>query len=266
MNEEQLIVEQIHKSFDEAQDVLLKEAKSTIKANIVKDTEYVKKMHKLGFVNSKPVVEAKRKLEAAMASNEKAELILYYKDTYPLLKFLTVEKLDEICKKYNLIYAPVDRYLEAVPMKNAEDIFASQELKKKDKMEEQYKVVITDWKKWNKKATKEDTEFIEKWRDGLTHSGLSMTSKLPSGKMDWPTFKACTEFEKENMDGLFIAAPESHFNLEGLTKKGERSFFQKERIKVNDPIVFRYVKGGIQVLTKWGLEANDPELANPLDN
>lgn len=28
-------------------------------------------------------------------------------------------------------------------------------------------------------------------------------------------------------------------------------------VEVKDPIVFRYVNGGIQVITKWGIEAED---------
>lgn len=63
-------------------------------------------------------------------------------------------------------------------------------------------------------------------------------------------------------DGLFIAAPETHFDTKGLKKKG-LGFFQIFETEIKDPIVFRYVRGGIQVLTKWGLEANDPDLVVP---
>ena len=73
--------------------------------------------------------------------------------------------------------------------------------------------------------------------------------------------------ERTDRQKLFIAAPEKDFNLDGLTKKGKRGFFKTIITqRVDDPIVFRYCRGGIQILSKWGLEANDPELANPLDN
>lgn len=68
--------------------------------------------------------------------------------------------------------------------------------------------------------------------------------------------------QEVNRTGLFIAAPQSHFNTEGLKKKG-LGFFQVFETEIKDPIVFRYVRGGIQVLTKWGLEANDPDLVVP---
>ena len=152
--------------------------------------------------------------------------MLYYKEAYPFLKFLTEEKLEEICEKYNLIYAPVQNYIEDVPQKNLKEIAAAQELKVADARDRDLKTI----------------------RSGIDSFGL-------------------VETEETVRAGLFIAAPESHFDLKGLTKKGVRGFFKTViRKETKDPIVFRYVKGGIQVLTKWGLEANDPELANPLDN
>lgn len=68
--------------------------------------------------------------------------------------------------------------------------------------------------------------------------------------------------QKIERGGLFIAAPQSHFDTKGLTKKG-LGFFSVFETEIKDPIVFRYVRGGIQVLTKWGLEANDPALVVP---
>jgi hypothetical protein len=60
--------------------------------------------------------------------------------------------------------------------------------------------------------------------------------------------------------GLFIAAPKEHFDLSGLTFDKNKGFYEAKVRVIKDPIVFRYVKGGIQVLSKWGLEAEDPAL------
>ena len=65
--------------------------------------------------------------------------------------------------------------------------------------------------------------------------------------------------------GLFIAAPKSHFNLDGLKISG-KGFFNFVRIEPKDPIVYRYVRGGIQVITKWGIESNDEGLVNETMN
>jgi hypothetical protein len=66
--------------------------------------------------------------------------------------------------------------------------------------------------------------------------------------------------ETSSRSGLFIAAPKDHFDLTGLTFDKKKGYFQTTIQVKKDPIVFRYVKGGIQVLTKWGLEADDPAL------
>ena len=64
---------------------------------------------------------------------------------------------------------------------------------------------------------------------------------------------------------MFITAPKSHFDLKDLKSKG-LGFFDITITEVKDPIVFRYVKGGIQVLSKWGLEASDATLQNEILN
>lgn len=65
--------------------------------------------------------------------------------------------------------------------------------------------------------------------------------------------------------GLFICAPQSHFDLDGL-KKNKFGFLKVIKTEVKDPIVFRYCRGGVQVLSKWGLEADDELLYNEFEN
>ena len=65
----------------------------------------------------------------------------------------------------------------------------------------------------------------------------------------------------EDRSGYFIAAPKEHFDLNGLTKNEQnKGFYKRTSVVYKDPIVFRYVKGGIQVISKWGLEGNDEAL------
>jgi hypothetical protein len=259
---ERTIVEEIHAEFDNAQDALLKEAKEIIKQNRVEDTTHVKKMHDLGFVNSKAVTDAKKKLDSALLSAENAKSIMHYTEAYPFLKFLTIDKLDSICEKYDLIHAPVKHYLMDVPKKNLEDIENAQKMVPGDTPEEIWRLEITTKTLWKKK----DIAFAEAWRGDHRPFGMTFANMLPSKEISWSDIRSSCEFMTEDKEGLFIAAPKSHFNLKGLTQKSERGFFQTQREEVDDPIVFRYVRGGIQVLTKWGLEADDPALTNALDN
>jgi len=175
-------------------------------------------------MNADKVKEIETRKSEIEKSKKLTELVLYYKRTYPLLKFLTIRQLEAICEKYNLIYAPVENYIGVVPEKNLKEIMSAQKLHEDDK---------------------------------------------PSNQVVKTREQGRVRTETTVKEGLFIAAPESEFNLEGLTKdkKGLKGYFkQLIEEKPDDPIVFRYVFGGIQVLSKWGPEAADPELLNPLDN
>jgi DNA-binding MarR family transcriptional regulator len=262
----QELVQEIHNAFDNAQDVLLKEAREIINANKVSNAPHVKKMEELGFVNSKVVKKASARLRKAVETAKQAEIVLYYREEYPFLKFLTEEKLDEICEKYNLIYAPVGNYLEDVPEKNLKEIEAAKPLNPKDARSEEFHTA----KFKGKHGTQKERKALENFRvDTKGYSLYTSQARVELDRLGLGKHKLYLErfeFTARDTGGLFIAAPKHHFDLSNLSNNKERSFFQLKTTKLEDPIVFRYVKHGIQVLSKWGLEANDPELANPIDN
>ena len=266
MNKEQLVIQQIHNAFDGAQDLLLEEAEVTLEANMVDDTDHIKQLVELGFTNSKQVTEASAKMATATENKKMAEKVLYYKRTYPFLKFLTVEKLDEICEKYNLIHAPVANFIEDVPEKNLKEIAAAQALLGDDRKEETWRIINHDSVDFFDGITKKQQKKIL----NATYDERPKDRVIVGKFADINTrmiFRSSLPCEKDDQSGLFIAAPKNHFDLKGLTQKGTKGFF-KTILETTppDPIVFRYVKGGIQVLSKWGLEASDPALTNEIDN
>jgi len=221
------IVAEIHREIDTAEDRLLREANDVLKASEPQEAEELyNRLHKVGFTSTPAARIAREVISISEQAKEEAELVQYYKQTYPFLKFLTVEELDRICGKYKLIYAEVSRYIKDIPEKNLLEIERAQPLKREDR--------------YNAKELMMYEDALRGIREGLT--------------VRW--FLSAPE----RRDGLYIAAPKSHFDLKGLKKRGFGWFAPK------DPIVFRYVRGGIQVLTKWGLEANDPSLINSIDN
>lgn len=224
------LIKKIHKEFDEAQERLLMEAQKLLSTTAEdRELEVANRLREVGF-NSTPLVQKVYEREHTKALAErKAELISYYKYTYPFLKFITIDELDRICKKYNLIYAAVSRYIKDIPEKNLRDIENTQPLKKEDR--------------YNGDIYAQ----IEREKQNLFNRGVHMSS----GFINF--LQSRIDHEKE---GLFIAAPKDHFNLRGLVQDGFGFF----RPKVKDPIVFRYVRGGVQIITKWGLEAEDPAL------
>lgn len=270
MKKEQLLVQEIHSAFDTAQDLLLEQAKEITNANVVSNADHVAKMKELGFVNSNVVKEAEEKHGVIVENRETADLIMYYKQTYPFLKFLTETKLDEICDKYALIHAPVRNYKKDVPDKNLKEILNIQALGREDramntcrvKKAEYFSEVSGKIKRW---ISSQEFEFTR----GTPPSDREIMEMCPIRfRGSWLFYSGFPIWDITKKEGNYIAAPKSHFDLKGTTKKGKKGFFKTEIFKpeVKDPIVFRYVRGGIQVLSKWGLEANDPDLANALDN
>lgn len=255
------IIEEIHSAFDSAPDRLLKEANNAIKRINLKGKQKADALKAAGFTGSELVQKIQILEKQLHVHEEKANFIEHYKRTYPFQKFLTEKELDKICNKYGLIYAPISRYKKTVPDKNLQDIRNAKALSSVDFPENTFTITqftyrysqADEIKEFKKKYKGKMGEFPKKFLDGST----------------WPIFddgsiRLYVDVRIiERSNSLFIAAPKSHFNLKGL-KKSKLGFFTFKDIK--DPIVFRYVKGGIQVLTKWGDEAEDEMLINPLDN
>ncbi len=256
----------------EQADALLKEL------NIPTETEIEKKADRLalvGFKNAAPVKQAeslksyRRQQEFKIVSTKsEAELIKYYQQTYPFNKFLTESELDRICKKYGLIYAPIANYIKDVPEKNLRELENKTNIKAEDVGKD--KVVFKYDGSFNSKATPEQKQELKK--------GIDISNILSGRISDQWNNPVCRKFFGINYDicdwdsihseqttirmsGSFIAAPKSHFNLKGLNHKSKYGFLNSFT-EVKDPIVFRYVRGGIMVDSKWGLEGEDESLVN----
>lgn len=286
LKSEQQVIDEIHAAFDTAQDRLLEQAKQIIQeaSKVSYDNDDVAqiaaRLDAIGFVNT-PMSkkgfqvrkEAEEKTLKIVKSKEEAELIEGYKQRYPFLKFLTTDALNEICDKYGLIHAPVSAYIKDVPVQNLKDIERAQILFQSDREATVYRIVPSEYYDDTPKEIKQIfdkgvftyynylpnvSELLEHFKK---HYGYIGSYESNYGRL----FKF-GKLERQDRAGLFIAAPHNHFDLKGLSKKSKHGFFKVFTTEVNDPIVFRYVKGGIQVLTKWGLEANDPALVNSIDN
>ena len=297
-SQEKLIAE-IHDEFDTAQDRLLQQAREIID-NTVPDhpspmEEIADRLIGAGFTNTPLVktaavikVDKEKKREKLVRTREQAELIQYYKMTYPFIKFLTEDELNRICDKYELIHAPVNNYIKDVPEKNLRDIENAQVLRGTDSPEQ---ITLFSGKVWCSHDHKELTVVLKNRCNDLKNVPFKRIPELPRSNVEYTFISEETRdalgilkslgistggvrqhiwldgtIDTVKRSGLFIAAPESHFDLTGSYKKSKHGFFEVFRTEVKDPIVFRYVRGGVQVLTKWGLEAEDPSLLLPINN
>jgi hypothetical protein len=278
------IVYEIHNKFDIAQDNLLKKSKKTLekiiksikgieieklkKQNLI-EIEKLKKLSKVGFTSISKNDTYENKIKEYELLKKEMEyhidfcrMVERYKSEYPVLKFLTLEKLDHLCDKYGLIYNPINKYIKDIPDKNLKEIEDTQLLKKEDQLLFDYYLIILNNKN---KFLKGDIEAY--YRAKLKGIGI-INKNWITNKMLYERcftfnilpFKTSNEndyfiIDEYNVKNLFIAAPKSYFNLSNIkTRKNKNN---KKIFFVDYSIVFRWVKGGVQIITKWGKESLD---------
>jgi hypothetical protein len=284
-------VEEIHAEFDSAESRILDQCNTILaELQIPTETQIEKKaklLQQLGFENSETVKQASvlkertREIETKIhLTKQQADLIRSYKVKYPLEKFITVEELERICNKYNLIHAPVKNYIKDIPEKNVLEMANCRKLDEYDKKEKS--ILITNFEFW-KDASQEYRNFIKNNvldKEFIINSSIleyesyfsEFITKLGFAGNKGSEYWFC-KINGNSIDksGLFIAAPSSHFNLDGLDKKSQYGYFNVEKYEVKDPVVFEYCKNNIcRIVTKWGTEDDqaylDPLLTNEIEN
>lgn len=125
------IIRQIHMDFHESQDELNKLAQElkSEETTMQKELEEAKILRELGFHKTKNVKtssEEEKRLDEIKKENAKKlllkEAIDYFTQKYPCNRFITVEKVYEICEKYGLVLGKNSDYKGEVPSKNLQHI------------------------------------------------------------------------------------------------------------------------------------------------
>lgn len=257
------IVQEIHKKFETAGDILLKEANDILSKIDEKDMEKGKRLKNIGFANAKQVNLAEEQEAIFLENQNKAKFVLYYKQQYPFNKFIEKKQVEEICKKYNLVCAEINRYKGFVPDEKLKQI-------------ENFKVKKEDLDVDHIRIT---SALVARSKDSKSGSAAKIHKDL---KLDLIPInhKTISDFGKPFMkvngcyiegyeiyssSKLVICAPRNDMDLKGLRQKG--NFFSSfTKIKIDDPVVLQSVKGGYLVVTAWGDEASDPIVLNPVFN
>jgi regulator of replication initiation timing len=295
------VVEQIHQDFDSAEERLLKEAQSIIdqEANLQLANGDLAK--RLGFENSKPSREANEAQAKLEEMKKLRETIAYFREKYPLYKFITMEEVTRICEKWNLVLGDARDYTGDIPEKNLKNM--GKFILKED-----------DWDEVGGNSSGTNSAF-----DGLGNALARAFSEMrqPTIRINrtemfsvWDAVPDSANIEIEgrlSMAGLIelerqwpyrsirqkvkppflIAAPLHDFNQEGKVVekgvlkptpdrfrgimdliKGKESSSQEafRQWLIDDPIVLQPVRGGCLIVDKWGPEASDPALVNEINN
>lgn len=116
---------QIYNDVYSAQELLLEEAKSILENSVdVNEEKYVllEEMNRLGFANAEEVKAFTKYKEKIQKQTDISEAIKYYKETYPLNKFIDEKSVNVICEKYGLVLSAVNNYIAEIPLKNQKEI------------------------------------------------------------------------------------------------------------------------------------------------
>lgn len=272
------IIAEIHETVDQAQERLLAEAKQileqTTKKELLEKDNKIALLEELGFTNSKQLVQLREhnnkiteqnnsQLSVQAAATKNAELIMYYMQEYPNYKFINYDVIAHLMRKYDLSIGNIEGYAGDIPMKNLLELKNGKCIKYDDvktTSDDYYMLVITSLQ-----LDSEDKN-VKYNLPILLNSGTGCRN---IDRWDMQQLLRKNNYKVNhtpiNFSGITVSrnkkciiAPAGHFNPEWVAK---HSFTQKE-----DPIVIQFVKGGALVLTKWGLEANDPELQIGLHN
>lgn len=284
----------IHAEFDSAETRILDQCdKILAELKILTESQIEKKadmLYKLGFVNSEVIQQAsilkQRTLDTKNIidiTSKQAESIRYLKSKYPLEKFITINELNRICEKYKLIHAPAANYIKDIPEKNVLEMTNCKKLEKDDKLSIVKEYVGIKNPKFLLSFLKKDKVIISEYeiRELSIKCDYHYNSLLDWYKENSSTFlyvlvqdgcKIAPEFNNysaksittTDKSGIFIAAPNSHFNLEGLEKKSKFGFFNVTIQEVKDPVAFEYCINDIcRIITKWGTD-DDQSYLDPL--
>ncbi len=249
------IIEEIHESFYTEVDKLLASAKITNSLDTDKQELIDKniRLKALGFNSTKEVVMAESEVNRLDnlkrendAKKELIEAISYFTLKYPQYKFITEESVKKICKKYNLVYGEVGKYIGTVPdqnLKHIEDFKVSQD-------DECYLYEMSYTLSFSSTKVKEEYISYDKYKS-------HMNSKFSHQAYVREICAKCP---------LEIAAPVKDFNTQGMEVKEHKL----SKIEIPDPVVLKPVifkdKKYYLIVTAWGLEASDELVLNPNHN
>lgn len=257
------IVEEIHESFNTEVDRLLAEAKISKSLDSDKQelVDKCKRLRSLGFSQTKEVIEAEleiQRLRDLKIINENKEKLIkainYFKQKYPLYKFITEESVIKICSKYGLVYGEISRYKGTVPDKNLKDI-------------ENFKIDDEDKCYYEKeffrnRLYRESLYSHKEFQEVLKRKGIEFERQL-QGRSIFDIDSSTYFHDKYPLE---IATVVSDFDLKDMVIDK----FKLKNIVKEDPIVLQPVWFENQkhylIVTAWGIESSDPTVVNEILN
>jgi hypothetical protein len=234
------IIQEIHNAFDIAGDKALTDAKKILGLAVSEhEIKRAQMLKSLGFTQTPDVKNEADRVAVANMAERRAETVQKYLVKYPHYKFIFEDQVKEICEKYGLLCGTAERYRGTIPDKNLAEIAAF-------------------------KVSDEDTYVAERsWQTvhyyTLAYAKRRLQEYDERGKRqeDYTDYNSRPNFHNVP---FYICAPEKDMDITNARKFGHM-------IKdVPDPIVLHFVKDGYLIVSKWGIEGEDPSLVNETMN
>lgn len=256
------VIDAIHNEFDTAADRALEEAMFILSqegVNAIKK-EKAKLMQALGFVNAGNVEEVRAQEYKRSSAELNANIVNKYKQKYSQYKFIFKDQVRKICKKYGLLCGKASLYKGDIPLKNLKEIESF-----KVQPADRYYLKQYNWQ-WGNNTVENlltgspsviSEEEHTRNRGGFEYVAVGPKDSTVSAYME--CLEVQTRYLRSKVDytveeiPFFICAPKSDMKIEGY--KTEGVFLKRE---IPDPIVLHYVKDGFLIVTKWGIEGDDP--------
>jgi hypothetical protein len=271
LTKEQALVKEIHSAFDHASDTLVAMASG----GRISMEEKAERLKKLGFTKCREIEQ----LDLLKEEDSVYELALKYRKKYPGIKFITQKQLDRLCKKYSLVVGKPEKYIGGIPEQklfeieywideidpdDLPEIAFDYLLRIPDKdRERKIKEAISEYER---KINGDEIDFLFASYPDVDNMYFSYSFHQSTGKTPQSESEIIKAFGKQGVSEEDFRRGElkvTKTDNSGLGIAAPKSMFKKEEVRHLDPIVLQPVKGGYLVLAKWGLEANDPELAIP---
>lgn len=273
----------VHDEIDAQEEILLQELKDFLESKNDSDVEKIALADKLGF--RKSMQNRRSAVNASKEAKSKMEFYNKIKQEQPLYKIISMEDFKKVLDKYDLIIGDVGNFVGEIPMKNLKEIENTPYLHSEYREDYilRYLEEIKSWDTdnaniaqnlYNKYAKKHNFILLlngtmhDKMRQGHCSSAEVITEFLEFSEEDAINFKDCRvefDFDYKRIGNLGIAGKREDFDATFV-----EDFYSESSPKLivdEDPIVFRTLKNGfVQIITKWGEEANDPILQNPIEN
>ena len=146
------VIERIHNDFDNAADEFLAKANEILSEDAKEMKPEVKTaLENFGFKRAKDVVEIEEAAKAKAVAKDVAKKVSHYFEHYPFNKFITRERVRDICKKYGLVFGKTEWYIGDIPEKNQLEI-AGFKARDEDKVENQDIMIVATKEEFDTKG------------------------------------------------------------------------------------------------------------------